>query len=167
MILSKLTKVQIISERFIDMSEDRPMFPVLFFQKGSESDQGNSVISMLVLTADKYGEIRVNAAQCVNPAISVLKSLSQIDIIMCKSSKIIDVSGKKVQKYQVCYDIDNMGGRFQFNEFSLISDQGLFKNDIKISMTGLREIISSNMEELANKEKFFSLIPFYGGFGSQ
>ena len=40
-------------------------------------------------------------------------------------------------------------------------------DDIKINMTGLREIISSNYEELYHGKVNFSMIPFYGGFGSQ
>lgn len=34
-------------------------------------------------------------------------------------------------------------------------------------MTGLREIISSNVEETLNGKVDFSVVPFYGGFGSQ
>lgn len=112
-LFSKLKNLQIVTETFIDMSENRPMFPVLFFETEKQGNKNDQVISLLVLSANASG-LTVKAAECVNPSLLVLKTLTIYDVKLCKSTGVLDVSGKKVQKFQVCYDIDTTESRGRF-----------------------------------------------------
>lgn len=96
------------------------------------------------------------------------------DCSICRSSERFSSSescSTFITKYYVIFEFDNQGERFQFNEYAIIEDNPKQARthdsspELIIKLSGMKEMIASNKEQIDHGFACFTSVPLYDSRG--